>query len=195
MVFWDETPPEEARAFQQALDDVLVRLWEIHRRQEADPAYEGPLLQKVALRDLRDAHGRGDAELYLIGLMLDVVMKEAPDRVRDAEGVPDLDRIVRHAYTQEELTGHVVADAERRGVELPAAAELKAYTTRAVATGLRAQSLLQAWVPNPDGTPKGPAYTLQLMALSADQLQFEDVLMYLLTVSRRVRDGGVEGDE
>ncbi|MER8237516.1 hypothetical protein [Streptomyces sp. NPDC094049] len=135
-MFWDERPAEQIAADQHALEEALGRLWEVCRAVGTDRAFaDGGLRQQAILRELEESLRSADAVLRLIGLMLDTIIKESPAGVRDDEGLPVLDRIVPHAYTQDEITRHVTEFAAGRGIELPAPADLKAYTTRSAATG------------------------------------------------------------
>ncbi|MFC7795746.1 hypothetical protein [Streptomyces cinereoruber] len=190
MVLWDETPPERIAADRRALEEALTRLREVYRRVGADRSFtDGGLRQQAILLELEESLRSADAALRLVGLMLDVIIKEAPVGARDDAGVPVLDRIVRHAYTQDEITRNVTEFAAERAIELPVPADLKAYTTRSAATREAAQALLAAKIPNPDGTPKGPVYGLLLMGLGVDRMQLDDLISYLAAASRKVRDG------
>ncbi|MFF5393149.1 hypothetical protein ACFY5H_33340 [Streptomyces sp. NPDC013012] len=89
--------------------------------------------------------------------------------------------------------GGVLLDAERfaaeRAIELPASADLKAYTARSAATVEAAQALLAAKFSNPEGRPKGPVYGLLLVSVGVDRMHLDDLISYLAAASRKVRDG------
>ncbi|WP_169749744.1 hypothetical protein [Streptomyces aureocirculatus] len=115
-------------------------------------------------------------------------MDEVLDRLLDyrrrqrEDGSVVLSRIVPHELPAEEIRNQILAQAEGAGLDTPAEAELKAYTTRAAGTGTIAQQLLN-WHESARAHPEtGLPYTLALGMLATDDLQFHDVFAYLMAV-------------